>query len=100
MLLARVTAAPGDFDEAMRIAEEAMAMKFPNEPFITKGFVFKTALGVLIPARDHDRAIELLDEYFATLIRRSIEGLSRDPDLDPIRDHAGWLALVEKYRRQ
>jgi len=26
--------------------------------------------------------------------------LSRDPRLDPIRDHPGWLALVEKYKRR
>ncbi len=48
----------------------------------------------------HDRAIELLDEYFATPIGWTIEGLSPDPRLDPIRDHPGWLALVEKCNRQ
>ncbi len=50
-------------------------------------------MGVLICS------IELLDEYFATPVGWTIEGLSRDPRLDPIRDHPGWLALVEKYKR-
>ena len=89
-----------EFGEARRIAAESMTMKFPDEPMITKGFLFKAALGVFIPAGDHDRAIELLDEYFAARIGWTIEGVSRDPHLDPIRDHPGWLALVEKYKRQ
>ena len=76
-----------------------MAMKFPDEPIVTKQILHLTALGVFIPAGDHDRAIELLDEYFATPVGWTIEGLSRDPRLDPIRDHPGWLALVEKYKR-
>jgi len=77
-----------------------MALKYPDEPIITKDLLVKAALGVFIPAGDHDRAIELLDEHFATPIGWTIEGLSRDPRLDPIRDHPGWLALVEKYKRQ
>lgn len=100
MVLARVTAGLGDFDEARRLAEESIAMKFPDEPIVTKGLLHLAALGVFIPAGDHDRAIELLDEHFATPVGWTIEGLSRDPRLDPIRDHPGWLALVEKYSRQ
>jgi tetratricopeptide (TPR) repeat protein len=99
MKLAEVTAGLGEFDEARRLVEESMAMKFPDERFIAKMFLSQAALGVFIPAGDHDRAIELLDEHFATPIGWTIEGLSRDPRLDPIRDHPGWLALVEKYKR-
>ena len=100
MRVAMSTAGLGDFDEARRIAEESMALKFPDEPIITKDFLVYSALTVFIPAGDHDRAIELLDEYFATPVGWTIEGMSRDPRLDPIRDHPGWLALVEKYKRQ
>jgi TolB-like protein len=100
MGLATATAGLGDFDEARRLAEEAMAMKFPDEPIITNRLLYWAALGVFMPAGDHDRAIELLDEYFATPVGWTIEGMSRDPGLDPIRDHPGWLALVEKYKRQ
>jgi tetratricopeptide (TPR) repeat protein len=100
MNLAHVTAGLGDFDEARRLAEASMAMKFPDEPIVTKGLLRLAALGVFIPAGDHDRAIELLDEHFATPVGWTIEGLSRDPGLDPIRDHPGWLALIEKYERQ
>jgi tetratricopeptide (TPR) repeat protein len=99
MGLAQVTAGLGDFDEARRLAKESMAMKFPDEPIITNRLLYWAALGVFMPAGDHDRAIELLDEYFATPVGWTIEGMSRDPRLDPIRDHPGWLALVEKYKR-
>jgi len=90
MLLAAATAGLGDFDEARRLAEVSMAMKFPDEPMVTKLLLFFAAMNVFIPARDHDRAIELLDEHFATPVGWTIEGLSRDPRLDPIRDHPGW----------
>ena len=99
MGVANATAGLGDFDEAKRLAEESMAMKFPDEPIITNLLLYYAALGVFMPAGDHDRAIELLDEHFATPAGWTIEGLSRDPRIDPIRDHPGWLALVEKYKR-
>jgi TolB-like protein len=99
MRLASVTAGLGEFDEARRLAEESMAMKFPDEPMVTKWLLFQAAFLVFIPVGDHDRAIELLDEYFAAPVGWAFEGLSRDPHLDPIRDHPGWLALVEKYSR-
>ena len=99
MLLAVATAGLGGFDEARRLAEASIAMKYPDEPMVTKMLLYLAAIGVFIPAGDHDRAIELLDEYFATPVGWTIEGLSRDPRLDPIRNHPGWLALVEKYKR-
>jgi hypothetical protein len=100
MQLARVAAGLGDFDKARRLAEESMEMKFPDEPIVTKQLLHTAALGVFMPVGDHDRAIELLEEHLATPGGWTIEGLSRDPNLDPIRDHPGWLALVEKYKRQ
>jgi TolB-like protein len=100
MLQAAATAGLGDFDEARRLAEVSMAMKFPDEPMVTKVQLHMAVLAVFIPAGDHDRAIELLDEHFATPVGWTIEGLSRDPRLDPIRHHPGWLALVEKYKRR
>jgi len=100
MRLASVTGGLGDFDEARRLAEESLAMRFPDEPMVMKTQLHLAAVGVFIPAGDYDRAIELLDEHFATPVGWTIEGMSRDPRLDPIRDHPGWLALVEKYKRQ
>ena len=90
----------GDIDDAIPLAEESIAMRFPDEPIVTKFILLSATIGTFIPAGDYDRAIELLDEYFATPVGWSIEGLSPDPRLDPIRDHPGWLALVEKYKRQ
>jgi hypothetical protein len=75
-------------------------MKFPDEPIVTKWLLHSAVIGTFIPAGDHDRAIELLDEHLATPVGWTIEGLSHDPRLDPIREHPGWLALVEKYKRQ
>jgi len=100
MGLARVMAGLGEFDEARRMANESMAMKFPDEPMVTNALLYFAARGVFIPAGDNDRAIELLEEHLATPVGWTIEGLSRVPALDPIRDHPGWLALVEKYKRQ
>jgi tetratricopeptide (TPR) repeat protein len=100
MRLAVATAGLGDFDEARSIAEEAIAMNFPDEPRVSKGHLHLAALDVFIPAGDYDRAIKLLDEHLATPVGWTIEGLSRDPRIDPIRDHPGWLALVEKYKRR
>ena len=94
-----MTASLGDFDEARRISEQAIAMNFPDEPEVKKFILLSAVLGVFIPAGDHNRAIELLDEYFATPVGWTIEGLTPDPRLDPIRDHPGWLALVERYKR-
>ena len=99
MRLATVVAALGDFAEAERLANEAIAMRFPNEPLITKSFLHNAVVSVFIPAGIYDRAIELLEEYFSTPTGWTFEGMSRDPRLDPIRDHPGWLALVEKYKR-
>jgi TolB-like protein len=100
MRLAYVTAALGDFDDAIPIAEESLAMKFPDEPIVTKLLLLSATIGVFIPAGDFDRAIELLDEHLATPVGWTIEGLMLDPRLDPIRTHPGWAALVEKYKRQ
>lgn len=100
MQLAMATAGAGDLDDARRFAEESMEMRFPDEPIVTKVLLYQAAIGVYIPAGDYDRAIELLDEHFATPVGWTIEGLSRNPQIDPIRDHPGWLALVEKYKSQ
>jgi TolB-like protein len=100
MQLAFVTAALGKFDDAIRLAEESLAMKFPDEPIVTKWLLHSAVIGTFIPAGDHDRAIELLDEHLATPVGWTIEGLSHDPRLDPIREHPGCLALVETYKPQ
>jgi TolB-like protein/Flp pilus assembly protein TadD len=97
MALAQATAGLGDFDEARRLANESLAMKFPDEPMVTKQLLERAALTVFMPAGDYERAFELLDEHFATPVGWTIEGLARHPFLDPVRDHPGWLALVEKY---
>jgi TolB-like protein/Tfp pilus assembly protein PilF len=97
MALAEVTAGLGDFDEAVRLAEEAM--KEPSDTITAKFLLSEAALGVYVPAGDHGRAIELLDEHFSSNIGWTIEGLLHDPRLDPIRENPRFLALVERYKR-
>jgi hypothetical protein len=41
-----------------------------------------------------------LDYYCEPRHIWALDELSRDPCLEPIHDHPGWLALVEKYKRQ
>ena len=100
MALAQLMAGLRDFDEAMRLAEEAMAMKEYGGAVITKFLLSSAALGVYVPAGNYDRAIELLDEHFSSNIGWTIEGLLNDPRLDPIREVPAFLDLVEKYRRR
>ena len=54
---------------------------------------------VLIPAGRFDTAIVQLDRYFSQPGPWSIEGLRQHPLVRPIRNEAGFLALVEKYKR-
>ena len=97
MALAEVTAGLGEFDESGQLAEEAM--KEPSDAITTKFLLSEAALGVYVPAGDHGRAIELLDEHFSSNIGWTIDGLMHDPRLDPIREDPRFLALVEKYKR-
>ena len=97
---AGMTAGLGDFDEARRIAEESMAMKFPDEPMITKRFFLRQPS---VSSYPREIMIALLNCWMNILQRRSdgrLRGCRATPQLDPIRDHPGWLALVEKYKRQ
>jgi hypothetical protein len=55
---------------------------------------------VLIPARELDEALSELDDYLAGRGQWSIEGLSADPRLDPIRDDSRFATLVAKYERR
>ncbi len=100
MALAEVTAGLGEFDDAVRLAEEAMNMKTRSDAINTKFLLSEAALGVYVPAGDYGRAIELLDEHFSTNVGWTVEGLLHDPRLDPIREEPGFLELVEKYKRR
>jgi hypothetical protein len=55
---------------------------------------------VLVPAGEGDEAIRELDDYLAGPGQWSIEALSSDPRLDPIRGDPRFEALVAKYRRR
>ena len=100
MQLARVITGLGDFEEAKGLAEEAMQLMPPSVDSISGKFLQAAAiLGIFVPAGDFDRATELLDTHLLSPPGWLLEGLIRDPRLDPIREYPPFLDLVEKYKR-
>ncbi|NIW25314.1 MAG: hypothetical protein GWN29_12515 [Gammaproteobacteria bacterium] len=85
----------------MRLGQRALELH-PLESDTQSAHVLQTEaiLSVFIPAGDFDAAFAELERYFSVPGRWSIEGLSRDPRLDPIRDDPRFVALIERYRRQ
>ncbi len=101
MALGEAAAMLGETDEAIRLGREALAA-FPTsvDTYSAPELRIQASLRVFIPAGDYNAALDELEAYFAAPGRWSIEGLSRDPRLDPIRDDPRFVALVERYRRQ
>lgn len=98
--LGEVLAGLGEAESAMSTAREAMDL-IPKSLDATWGAAvqLEAVIRVLIPAGDHEAAIDELDAYFAEPGRWSIEGILGDPRIDPIRNDPDFQALVEKYRR-
>lgn len=98
--LGEALAALGQADEAVQLARRALDL-YPasSDTFSAHTLQTQAALRVFIPAGDHDAALAELEAYFAVPGRWSIEGLVRDPRLDPIRNNPRFQALVEKYKR-
>jgi serine/threonine-protein kinase len=98
--LGEVLAGTDESEAAIRAVHRAMNL-LPTSTDAFDGPVYRlaTIIRVLVPAGDHDGAIEELDAYLAEPGRWSIEGLLPDPRLDPIRDEPRFQALVEKYKR-
>ena len=90
----------GDPDEAVRLGRDAIA-RFPStmDTYSAPEVKIETVVRVFVPAAAYDIALDELEAYFAAAGRWSIEGLSRDPRLDPIRDDPRFVALVERYGR-
>jgi tetratricopeptide (TPR) repeat protein len=98
--LGEVLAGTDESEAAIRAVHRAMNL-LPTSTDAFDGPVYRlaTIIRVLVPAGDHDGAIEELDAYLAEPGRWSIEGLLPDPRLDPIRDEPRFHVLVEKYKR-
>ncbi|HSG63967.1 MAG TPA: hypothetical protein VLD39_03170, partial [Gammaproteobacteria bacterium] len=98
--LGEALAVLGETEEAVRLGRRALEL-FPPASDTFSAHVLQTeaVLRVFVPAGDYAAALDELEAYFAVPGRWSIEGFSRDPRLDPIREHPRFIALLERYAR-
>jgi len=95
--LGEVLALLGEAGEATDLARQAMelAIDGANRPTF-----HMNAIMIFLAVGDYVSAIEELSAYLSAPGQWSIEGLLRDPRLDPIRDDPSFQVLVDQYRRQ
>jgi len=99
---AEALAGLGELAGAVQAAEQAMALMPPSRDASSGRILqYKAIIRVFAVIEDSDRVIRELDDYLgASGGEWSIEGILSDPRLDFIQDDPGFIALVEKYRRQ
>jgi len=99
--LAEVLVHLGDSESAIRMARESIDLLPASRDALLGPFIqVSAAVKVFLPAGEYEAAIRELDLLFSAPSPWSIEGLSTDPRIDPIRDDPRFQELVEKYRRQ
>jgi TolB-like protein len=94
--LAEVCAALGD--KAGAVAALANSPRV-DDAAQGSGLQLAAAIRVYLPLGDYDRALRELDAYLSSPGRWTIEGLSADPRLDPLRSDPRFVALVAKHAR-
>lgn len=97
MALAEARVGLGQHERAREIARETLTTR--ADVLSSSALRLAYVLRVLLPLGEHDAAIAELDAYFSEPGVWSIEGLSRDPRLAPLRGEPGFEALVAKFRR-
>ena len=93
--LAEVQAALGDREGAMKSLERTGG---PPSALQRRNVQLAVIIRVFIPLGEHERALKELDDYLAASRGWTIEGLLKDPRIDPVRNDPGFAALVAKYR--
>jgi TolB-like protein/DNA-binding winged helix-turn-helix (wHTH) protein/Tfp pilus assembly protein PilF len=93
--LAEVQAALGDREGAMASLERAGS--FPST-LQGRAARFAVVIRVLIPLGEHERALKELDDCLEASRGWTIEGLLKDPRIDPVRNDPRFAALVAKYK--
>jgi tetratricopeptide (TPR) repeat protein len=98
VVLAEVQAGMGHPEEAETSLTRAGVS---TDPLADVGIRIAAITRVLLPLLgDEERALEQLEIYFGEPGTWYIDGLARDPRLDPIRDDPRFAALVAKYGRE
>jgi tetratricopeptide (TPR) repeat protein len=87
------------YDEAIRSGQRGVElMPIAKDTFV--GTWLLQDLGwIYVMAGEHAAAVDAFDRILAIPSVWSIELLLLDPRIDPLRDHEGFRALVDKYSR-
>ncbi|NIW25194.1 MAG: hypothetical protein GWN29_11840, partial [Gammaproteobacteria bacterium] len=97
--LGEVLAWTGEREAAERLALRAIDLAQSGDALHARRVQGNAIIRVLGPAGARASTVEMLDEHLQQG-PWSIEGLLPDPRLDPVRDDAGFRALVSRHRRQ
>jgi adenylate cyclase len=82
----------GEFDRARELMSRALILDPDN-----MNMRYNFACALIVYAHDHDGALDLFEPLFERLISRALLNWSRnDPDIDPIRGHPRFLAMMAK----
>jgi DNA-binding winged helix-turn-helix (wHTH) protein len=100
LTLAEAEAALGNKEAARDYAQKmrALLLKSPVRPGGT-GWKLAYVIRVLVPLRDDEAALDMLEEYLGWGGIWSLEAVRRDPRLDRIHHNPRFAALVEIHRR-
>jgi len=99
LALAEAQAGLGQPERALESVRYALALIPETVDALTgSALLLSSVIRVLVPAGYHEEALRELDQYLAGEGHWSIEGLAKDPRLEPLRSRPGFHVLVQKYR--
>ena len=87
---------PGDAEEAVRLADEAVAMYGKDRDDVDGDTVELHRMLTLLLAGEHDRALDEIERLLSRPSELGPGGLSLDPIYDPLRENSRFQALVRE----